>query len=67
MEVPLGPLWVFLVYGERPDAFTLAGGAALLAGLALHEYAAARDARDATRAAPPPDAKELVPRGGPAC
>jgi drug/metabolite transporter (DMT)-like permease len=33
LETVLGPLWVWLVLNERPDAATLAGGALILAAL----------------------------------
>jgi len=33
LEVVLGPLWVWLVIGERPDSASLAGGALILAAL----------------------------------
>lgn len=63
LEVPLGPLWVFLVFGEQPGVYTLVGGTALLAGLALHEYAAARDSRSLA----PADAKEAPGAAGDPC
>jgi len=33
LEIVLGPLWVWLVLGERPDATSLIGGALILAAL----------------------------------
>jgi drug/metabolite transporter (DMT)-like permease len=33
LETVLGPLWVWLVLSERPEAATLAGGALILAAL----------------------------------
>ena len=44
METILGPLWVFLVYGELPPDLTLVGGSLLVASLAAHEYTSARAA-----------------------
>ena len=43
LEVVLGPIWMFLGYGDRPAVFTLVGGALLLLVLFLHELAALRD------------------------
>ncbi|KAJ1449327.1 hypothetical protein M885DRAFT_99460 [Pelagophyceae sp. CCMP2097] len=43
LESVLGPLWVFVGYGDVPNAYTLAGGGLLLAVLAAHELAAAND------------------------
>lgn len=37
LEVILGPLWVFLAYGETPSPWTLIGGLTLVLVLALHE------------------------------
>jgi drug/metabolite transporter (DMT)-like permease len=42
LEVVLGPLWVWLGAGETPAAATLAGGAVVLAALALNELGALR-------------------------
>jgi len=42
LEVLLGPLWAWLGAGETPSAGTLAGGAVVLAALALNELAPAR-------------------------
>ncbi len=33
LEIVLGPLWVWLVLRERPDAASVAGGALILAAL----------------------------------
>jgi drug/metabolite transporter (DMT)-like permease len=35
----LGPLWVWLVLNERPDAASLAGGALILAALLANRFA----------------------------
>ena len=35
LEIVLGPLWVWLALGERPSATTLAGGAVVLAAVAI--------------------------------
>ncbi len=37
LEVVLGPLWVWLAYGEHPGAAALTGGAVVLAALAANE------------------------------
>lgn len=37
LEVVLGPMWVCLRFGDVPSAWTITGGAALLATLAGHE------------------------------
>ncbi|MEA3192880.1 MAG: hypothetical protein QOD26_1213 [Betaproteobacteria bacterium] len=42
LEVVLGPLWAWLGAGERPAGATLAGGAIVLAALALNEAGALR-------------------------
>ena len=40
LEVVLGPLWVYLRFGDVPSPWVLAGGALLLGTLAWHELAA---------------------------
>ena len=40
LEDVLGPLWVFVRFGEVPSPWVLAGGALLLGTLAWHEWAA---------------------------
>ena len=42
LENILAPLWVFARFGDVPSAWTVAGGALLLATLVGHEAAAAR-------------------------
>ncbi|MCC6209888.1 MAG: DMT family transporter [Burkholderiales bacterium] len=37
LEVVLGPLWVWLAYGEQPGAAALTGGLVVLAALAVNE------------------------------
>jgi len=37
LEVVLGPLWVWLAYGEHPGPAALGGGAVVLAALAINE------------------------------
>jgi len=49
VEPVLNPLFAWLVHGERPGAFTLAGGAVILSATALEAVIPARD-----RASPPP-------------
>ena len=44
LEVVLGPLWAWLGAGEAPAAATLAGGAVVLAALALNELGGLRRA-----------------------
>jgi drug/metabolite transporter (DMT)-like permease len=39
LEVVLGPVWVWLALGERPDALTLAGGAIVIAAIAIQTRA----------------------------
>lgn len=39
IEVVLGPLWVWLVYDERPTATTLIGGAIVLVAVAVQATA----------------------------
>ena len=57
LENLLGPLWVFLGFGEVPSLWTFIGGALLLATLAVHEvYLGLRAAGEETAAAPPPSA-----------
>ena len=46
LEIVLGPLWVWLIYREQPDALTLVGGAVIIVRGAL-----ARDLRSAARIA----------------
>jgi drug/metabolite transporter (DMT)-like permease len=36
LDVPLAPLWVWLVFGEQPSPYTLAGGVIVLAAVAGH-------------------------------
>ena len=44
LEVVLGPLWVWLIYREQPDALTLAGGAVIITAVLLHALADLRPA-----------------------
>ena len=50
LETVLGPLWVFLIYNEKPGPFTLAGGLLLIGALFVHELLAARAGRTTARA-----------------
>lgn len=43
LEVVLGPLWVWLALSERPGTATLAGGAVVLAAVALQAVAGGQD------------------------
>lgn len=45
LETVLGPLWVWLLLGERPPQATLYGGLLLLATLAAHSLAGLRERR----------------------
>jgi drug/metabolite transporter, DME family len=51
VEPVANPVWVFLVLGERPSPFALAGGAIVLAAVAWRTLAAGPPAREAA----PPD------------
>jgi drug/metabolite transporter (DMT)-like permease len=42
IEVVLGPLWVWLIYREEPDALTIAGGSVIVAAVLLHALAELR-------------------------
>jgi drug/metabolite transporter (DMT)-like permease len=44
LEVVLGPLWVWLIYNEKPDAVTLVGGTVIVAAVLLHALAEMRPA-----------------------
>jgi drug/metabolite transporter (DMT)-like permease len=44
LEVVLGPLWVWLIYSEKPDALTLVGGSVIVAAVLLHAVAELRPA-----------------------
>ena len=55
IEVVLGPLWVWLVLGERPDAASLAGGALILAALLANTFV---DLANPRRAVP---ARRMIP------
>lgn len=49
LEAVLGPLWVWLMVGENPGVYTIAGGVVVLTTLALY---AMRDVRATRRVAP---------------
>ena len=68
IEVVLGPLWVWLIYSERPDAATIAGGTVIVAAVLLHAYLELRPrfAPGRTQVEPLTDADfELRPPAGP--
>jgi drug/metabolite transporter (DMT)-like permease len=44
LEVVLGPIWVWLLYSERPETLTLAGGSVIVAAVLLHALAELRPA-----------------------
>ncbi len=52
LEVPLTPLWVWLVLGETPSAATLAGGPIVLAALFGHIFYEVRRNRSDAAASP---------------
>jgi drug/metabolite transporter (DMT)-like permease len=54
LETVLGPLWVWLVLGERPGAASLAGGALILAALVANTLVDLVTPRRAPRDAPSP-------------
>ena len=49
LEIVLGPLWVWLIYREQPDALTLAGGAVIMSAVLLHAISDLRPAPLAAR------------------
>jgi drug/metabolite transporter (DMT)-like permease len=51
IEPIANPLWVFLIVGERPSNFALAGAAIVLAAIAWHTVRSGREAPEL----PPPD------------
>ena len=56
VETFLGPLWVWLVMGERPPEATWAGGALIVATLAAHSYLGLRAGRRSGKRAANPAA-----------
>ena len=48
LEVVLGPLWVWLAYGERPSAATLAGGAIVVSAVVVQAVGTVPEGRGAT-------------------
>jgi drug/metabolite transporter (DMT)-like permease len=52
LEVVLGPLWVWLAYGERPSAATLAGGAIVVAAVGVQSTGLSPERTDARGAMP---------------
>ena len=52
LEVVLGPIWVWLLYSERPEALTLAGGSVIVAAVLLHALAELRPASLRARSEP---------------
>ena len=48
LEVVLGPLWVWLAYGERPSAATLAGGAIVVVAVVVQAVGPVPEGRRAT-------------------
>jgi drug/metabolite transporter (DMT)-like permease len=52
LEVVLGPLWMWLIYRERPDALTLLGGAVILSAVLVHAVADLRPAPLTARSDP---------------
>ena len=58
LETVLGPLWVWLVLGERPEAASLAGGALILAALLANTLVELVTPRRANHRDPRPLAQE---------
>jgi len=52
LEIPLGPLYVFLAFREVPAVYTIAGAAVLLVTLVGHGVIEARTASDSRRSSP---------------
>jgi drug/metabolite transporter (DMT)-like permease len=50
LEVVLGPIWMWLIYRDRPDGLTLAGGAVILSAVLVHAVADLRPEALAVRA-----------------
>ena len=46
LEPVANPLWVFLLLGEKPSVFAIAGGLVVLAAIAWHTLGAARNEAD---------------------
>lgn len=46
IEIVLGPLWVLLIYDERPPLYTLIGGILVALTVGAHEYAGLRAAAE---------------------
>ena len=53
LEVVLGPLWVWLIYREQPDALTLTGGTVIISAVLLHALADLRPATLTARSETP--------------
>jgi len=54
LEPILGPLWVWLLLGEHPGAYALAGGALVLSAVVVNQLMAAWSGRTAEAAGPLP-------------
>ena len=52
LEVVLGPIWVWLLYSERPETLTLAGGSVIVAAVLLHALAELRPTSFQARSEP---------------
>jgi drug/metabolite transporter (DMT)-like permease len=52
LEVVLGPLWVWLAYGERPSAATLVGGAVVVAAVVVQARGLSPQGTDPREALP---------------
>jgi drug/metabolite transporter (DMT)-like permease len=52
LEVVLGPVWVWLAYGERPSAATLVGGAVVVAAVVVQAWGTSPEATDPGEALP---------------
>jgi drug/metabolite transporter (DMT)-like permease len=66
LETVLGPLWVWLGFGEAPSAAALVGGAIVVAALAANElWALARHRPPPASASGPAPAGRIEPAGSP--
>jgi drug/metabolite transporter (DMT)-like permease len=49
LEPILNPVWVFLLHGEQPGQWAIAGGILVLSTLAMHGLASSRSAVSSSR------------------
>lgn len=53
LEPAMNPVWTYLLHGERPGAFSLAGGIVIMGATVAHTLTAPRAAPPQTRQSPP--------------